>query len=688
MTSWQASLAFLAIVFVLLVVFFLVTLQKEKGRRRDESIVQKYFGKRINQHRVNVLYQRSYLQFQRIPGLRTYVFKIRKRLELLHAFDEYSLRRQAMQITFATLGISCLLVIALLFLYQSLFMLLSVLMGILVLNGMLIDTFVNRVEDKLFKKAVIFFEDNRNFYQETRNIETSLYQSIEIAPPAIDRQAKRIYDVLTSKDSQLEMDKYYDVAPNRFLKLFASYAFLVFEYGDRIVEKKSLYLHALAELIRDTNMEIMRRDKLTYRLKGLTTIAVVPILFIGVLESWATSKFPIMADYYNSRMGFVSLISIFLIVLCAYVGLRKMLDNDESRYVAKSKKIQWEKHVANLPLIKTIVQRLTPKKHKRQHFQLTKLIRDANSPLLLEWLTVRRLLLSCLTFVLGVSIFWYLHVLTVNNALHNPFFGSGFFGNITAEQEQRMIEQTEFDRQILQEIKQSQEQVTPETIIAKLEETSEGNQSQLSLMINAERILEKYNILKTEYFKWWELLVTLVLTYLAYQAPVMVLWIQKKIRETEMQTEVDQLHNIISVLAEFERIDVEVILEWMERFSIIFQDPIKKCLNAYSAGQYEALDQLEQDVSFEPFRRIVQKLKHAVEKISVKNAFDDLEMTKQQNAQQREERFNRSIEQKSSWGLLLGFAPMGYIVLIYLVLPMLYLSSVQMSSSMQNLQGL
>lgn len=688
MNPWGISLLLLAGAAASLIAFMIVTLRRERGVRRDVSLFQKYFGRRVNLHRLNVFFQKSYVHVMRIPGLRRYVLKIRRRLELLQAFDEYSLRRQTMQITFSVLSVSCLLIIGLLLLTESLLMIFFILLGALFLNGLLIDTFITRVENNLLRKSIIFFEDNRNFFQETRNVEDALFQAVEIAPHAIDRQAKRIHEVLTAQDNQLEMEKYYEVAPNKFLKLFASYAFIVHQFGDRIVEKKSVYLHALSELIKDTNLEISRREKLSYRLKGLSTIAVAPVLFIETIESWATNNFPIMMEYYESRIGVLTLVSIFLVIVGCYVGIRKLLENEENRYIAKVKRWKWEQRLYQIPVFRQLVDRLTPRRFTRKHFTLTKLIKDANSPLTLEWLTVRRILMALAAFIFSVGMFMYLHTITINNALFNPFQGFGFFGGLTEEDYDRAKEITQFDRMVIEDLKQSKETVTLDTVIDKLREDNSQVHTDLSVLQTAHRIYEKYLLIQDEFFKWWELLISLVTAYFSYHIPVMILYLQKRIRAMDMQNEVNQMHSILSVLIHFERMDVETILEWLSRFSLIFKEPIHRCLITYQSGPYEALEQLEMNVSYEPFQRIVQKLKLAVERITISEAFDDLEMTRLQNLQEREEQFMRSVENKSMIGMALGFTPMFYIVFMYLVIPMLYLSSVQMQESLIQIQNL
>lgn len=56
-----------------------------------------------------------------------------------------------------------------------------------------------------------------------------------------------------------------------------------------------------------------------------------------------------------------------------------------------------------------------------------------------------------------------------------------------------------------------------------------------------------------------------------------------------------------------------------------FKEPINKCLNNYESGAYEALENLKEDVSYKDLIRIIEGLQAAVEKISIKDAFDELE---------------------------------------------------------------
>ncbi len=75
-----------------------------------------------------------------------------------------------------------------------------------------------------------------------------------------------------------------------------------------------------------------------------------------------------------------------------------------------------------------------------------------------------------------------------------------------------------------------------------------------------------------------------------------------------------EYQTIILMLMKIERVNVEMILEWLERYSNIFREPISKCLNNYESGAWEALEQLKDEIAFPQLEQIIESLQAAVEK--------------------------------------------------------------------------
>uniref|UniRef100_A0A8R1IP44 Uncharacterized protein n=2 Tax=cellular organisms TaxID=131567 RepID=A0A8R1IP44_CAEJA len=276
------------------------------------------------------------------------------------------------------------------------------------------------------------------------------------------------------------------------------------------------------------------------------------------------------------------------------------------------------------------------------------------------------------------SSFIYMHSLTVHNVLNTPIKSEVMFGKLSQEELAKANKTTEFDRKIINQLKGVKQNLRDRVALAIQKEMPDADDKMVASTSN--RIIEKTIVISNEYLKWWELLIAIGLGLVGYYVPVWILMFQKKIRAMEMQNEVEQFHTIISMLSEIERVSVETILEWMERFSSVFKEPLQKCLLHYDSGPEDSLEQLKEDVPFIPFVRTIERLQVAVEKIPINEAFDDLETDRAFNFEQRKQDYEKIIDTKKEWGQMLGFAPMYALVFLYLVFPLVYMSIEQMGS--------
>ena len=155
-----------------------------------------------------------------------------------------------------------------------------------------------------------------------------------------------------------------------------------------------------------------------------------------------------------------------------------------------------------------------------------------------------------------------------------------------------------------------------------------------------------------------------------------------------MENEVMEYQTIILMLMKIERVNVEMILEWLERYSNIFREPITRCLNNYEAGAWEALEQLKDEITFPQLVRIVESLQAAVEKIPIREAFDELDNERDYYQAKRAESNERLIKRKGMIGKIVGFAPMVGLFVGYLIVPLVAIGLTSMTSSFSSVQGM
>lgn len=203
-----------------------------------------------------------------------------------------------------------------------------------------------------------------------------------------------------------------------------------------------------------------------------------------------------------------------------------------------------------------------------------------------------------------------------------------------------------------------------------------------------ERIVKKLKIINSENLQWFEVLLSFAFMVVAYMLPIWILFFQVKMRQLEMEDEVMQFQTIILMLMKIERVDVEIILEWLERYANIFKAPITKCLNNYESGAWEALEEMKEEVSYMQLIRIIESLQAAVEKIPIKEAFDELDSERDYYQAKRKETNDRLISRKGMIGKAIGFAPMVSMFVLYLIIPLVFIGLTAMSNSFKTMTSM
>ena len=649
-------------------------------------------GTREKNFSMEVLYQKLYVRYTKIPFVKRYILKIRRRLEIINIDDEYLTRRQAAEILTRAIAIIIPLTIVIIWLTHENYLLMSFLLIFeIFMADTLINGMVDKIDNKLLKEQINFFSEIRHAYHEYNMVEEAIYQvaqddeNIEMS-----RQAEKIYDVLISDDPEGELEKYYDIAPNPYLKEFAGVSYLTKGFGDRKVNGASLYLKNLNNITQEMQLEILKRDKLDYVFQSLSLISIVPILFMEPLKNWAVSQFSFTASFYEGKGGMIVQILILVLTIICYFLTRKLKDNGSVNLSAKDTENPWQAKLYRNPIIKKFVDLFIPKPGTKEYRNLQKDMKDAASKDKMEWIYINRLLLGIVTFIATIIIVMQLHALVIRNVYTDPTANFDIIGQMSEKDVASAMEITNSDNKYIEHFKADPE-VTTDDIAAEMEkgriDDFYENADDDEIQVAAERVLDKIKLVNSENMQWFELIIAMVLAVVAYNMPIWMLKFQAKMRQLEMEDEVMQFQTIILMLMKIERVNVEIILEWLERYANIFKEPISKCVNNYESGPWEALEQLKEDVSFQQFIRIVESLQAAVEKIPIADAFDELDTERDYYQAKRKESNERLISRKGMIRRAIGFAPMIVIFVGYLIIPLVFIGLTSMSTSMAGMQS-
>ncbi len=633
---------------------------------------------------------RSYALAVKIPLLRHEVMKVRQRLSLLHRYDEFSLRRATMKF-----------VILLALLFGSAFGLLtawnpglvfavSLLLAIAVIQGNLLDGYVNRLEQKLLEQMLDWFTAVRHAFHRHGMVEDSIQESIDQVPAEIGIHAEMLYAALTDSKPDEALDKYYETAPNRFLKVFAGISRLVMEFGDRKTERRSLYLRGISGLAEEIQLELIRRKKLDYLLQGLNIIALVPFFFTKPIEWWARMNFPLMNQFYLSKLGLVVKIGIFVVILLCYVLLQKLKgDRVMPPYRAgQSRRLPWEVQLQRLSFVRKLGGIFTPSSSTAAYSRLEQLLKDNNHHLNVGQFQIRRIAVFGICTLLATGSLFYMHGQSRGWIMREPPANTVFFGTMSEEDSRTAAKEAKQDRQIMLKLGMKAELESKEIAEAVATGWSAvgGKPDEKQLAAITQRILDKMDRWNQEYMKWWELLLSVLAGCAGYFTPLWVLKFQRRMRLMDMRHEVYQFQTMISILRELERISVEEILDWLHNYAVIFKAPLQKCLLHYGHGGEDALREMKEEAVLDEFRQLCDKLLLAAEKITIRDAFDELESDMSYQFERRRLDYEKSLDVKAGWGRMLGFCPMYCLIFAYLVIPLIWMSFQQMDIYFKQIQ--
>ena len=663
-------------------------LQKKMQKSEYKKLQKLQQGTRSSTFSSEVMYQKLYIFYVKIPFIKRYILKLRRRLEILNIDDEYRTRRDSAKIITKALAIILPLVIFTIVLTKSNYLLMFILLIFeLFMVDILIEGSVDKKDDALLEQQIDFFSEIRHAYHEVNMVEEAIYQVSQDDEKEVSRQGEKIYEILIADDSETELEKYYDVAPNNFLKEFAGLSYLTKEFGDRKIDGASLYLKNVDNITQEMQIEILKRDKLNYVFRSLSLISIAPVLLLEPLKNWAVSNFSFVKNWYYGKSGAIVQIIILLITVISYVLVRKLKDNGSVNTKTKNTQNPWQQKLYKNKFIKKVVDLFIPKDGTKEYKKVKDLLKDSASPLKIEWVYVNRICLAIVTFIISIFAFMYLHQVSIDYVYTQPTTDYNLLGGMSARQEAAAMETTKIHNVFLDMFRGKLDTTQKDIEKAMIKSKYYKDASDADIESNAKKIYEKLQTVNSEYLKWFELLLALTFSILGYMSQIWILMFQVKMRQLEMEDEVMQFQTIILMLMRIERINVEMILEWLERYSNIFRSSITKCVNNYEAGAWEALEEMKNEISYMPLIRLVESMQAAVEKIPIKDAFDELDSEREYYRDKRKESNERLIKRKGMIGKVIGFAPMVCLFVGYLIIPLVFIGLTSMSTTMGSMSS-
>lgn len=530
------------------------------------------------------------------------------------------------------------------------------------------------------KQFLVFIQKVKQAYFVHGMIEEAIYDALYDMNGEVLKEGEKMYDVLC--DGREEYRKQYmEEQKNPFIKLFLALCYLEMQYGES--REKTVFFDCIQLLKQDVTQEIRKREKIIELFSGLLFLILFPALFLKAVEQWGVSNIPELERYYRGTFGVVAIFCFFFVLFGIYwlVGeLRYHLHSSDNR----RKKEGWLKELekeARVSWAFHIWEKRWKERYEKGRFELQNL-EIANTP---EHLFIKKILCGCSCYLLFcIMIFVYLFA-----GRQEALESKRLYHKETMVQNQLTKEQW-FAGVSLYEQEYKKEEIVPIQEIEKKLYQLYGKKEELPAKLGALQVEENIKTYHTYHFQMYYLLVGIVFFVLGWYVPNWIL--RYEYTKTKQKEEEEFIHfqTILIFLSKVKQMDLIEVIEWLEEGSGIYQERLIRCLLSIFSGEEKAFLELKRlysdnEILKEQFVMIVDSLTLS-DQIGLERAFEDFYLYRKNEQERKKELDEIQVKKDAMIAQMLAFTPLSYVIGVYLILPFLLESMIQLSGFLNQMQ--
>ena len=512
--------------------------------------------------------------------------------------------------------------------------------AILIVNAEIVCRIAKRHEIKVLIEMEKMLAETVHYYYVEYRIDDAIHRAREHLSPDMKVAIDQIYLLLLSRDREESLREYYDNIPNKYLRAFVSQCIGIMEYGDRIIDEKSLFVRNLENLQREVDIEIHKLQRLNMEFMGVIVCVISPIFCIDITKQFAISLKASMVDFYYGREGFLLDVGLLLVISCIYVIMRKSAEYTSFHLSSH----RWLFHIDRIGFIHRAMDNYCDKNASKQE-RLQRELRNSGSNIGARHFVLGSFIIAITVFMLSVGITFYINKSSKNRLLTVKPHEIESLGTIAkVRQYESMINTIEaYSRKYINNSNLLPKDKEELKKIFKVDGLIHNQKIADAL---AEDILKRVREYKSQYvISFVDLFICLCISIIAYYLPKAILKYSSSVSKNAMEDEVNQFNALIGMIMYNEAMTVKEILKEMESFAMVFKQSLRMCIDDYSSGDFEALKELKEREPYEPFRRIVDNLIRCDDMPIVK-AFSEIEVDRDGYMSKRKLANEKSIKKR------------------------------------------
>lgn len=657
----------------------------KQSKRAQEATKISFLKKAYSKLATNFLTQKSVRSiYTQLSNLSVY-----KRDELYNLTTKYF---------FMSWGASTILILVSVLMFDDFITVLMCVAFSVLLNRTIIDKQLDNNYFKVLESTSKALGSIRQEYMRTGSVVEAINEA-EIED-ILKRPFDELYSILTSTDAELRLQEFYAATPFRTLQTLVGICYNINNQGDtKNVNGESNFVQALTILSTDVNAEITKITMQKKKFGKIEYLPFLPIIAIGFIESYFTGIMPGTAIIYGGPIGYICrTLTIVASIVCYTVisGINRNVpvkENDENEWVFMFlSKPKWKSFIHNI------------KAKNKKAYYLQNRLKNALSRQTIESLYTKKVVYSVVVSI--VSLLTVFSVISLggefikNSTQQLSLVATNEMEKYSKESileldnkyfEQRLALQPE--KTLSNEIsmivtkvqkllglipkgsmleKEEQYPNLNEAAIKSLVQSYMPGLTDLQVIDQIKRLDDKFTTVMNTQFHWWLIWVCFLFGFIGWKVPDVQLKIRRIMVKTEAEDDFLQLQTLISIFMTTDMDTLDTLYE-MAQHSRVHKEMLTYCYHSFPANPELELSRLQAKTPLTEFKRFIGKLKLTINDLSLSEAFSDLIIEREQIMRIRELTINATIDKKRGLCGPLSLAPLGFMVVGELLIPLGYL---------------
>lgn len=673
--GFNAILPYLILGFGIIFIITLLVMVYQNYRERQLWNKSGYSKKRtIDKFNIS-----CYRFLKNFPITRGYIEKISYRYRFISPCDTKLIAKNTLLTCLLSWSLCFLTFIFLYVMNPRLISLIYLGVAIVLINNDIIGRITKRFEITVLEdtqKMISICE--HNYYIDYR-VDDALYRAMEGLSPSMKVAAQQIYELLLSDDKEDALREYYENIPNKYLRAFVSQCVSIMERGDQKIDGKFMFIKNLEYIYREIDIEIDKLQKLNMEFMGVIFCVIAPIFCIDVAKQFAIDLKESMESFFYGKEGFMIDLALLLLISCIYVIMRK-----SAEYVTfYQPRHRWLHFIDKRKPIKKAMDNYCDKNASRLE-RLKKELRNNGNSINPRHFILRSFLFAAITFVFSIGIMIYLHEVSKEQLMSIDKAEVELL--TSAANDSQYESMTEVIHTYTNKYVKNPNKLpkTTEDMVVVLEKDGAFYNKVINEAL-ATDIMRRVHAYQKEYFSFIDLFMSLFISSMAYYIPYILLKYNSAVSRDAMVDEVNRFIAVICMMMHDKSVTVKQILEEMESFAVVFKQSLRICINDYGSGDIQALNELIERESYEPFTRIIDNLIRCDE-MPISEAFHEADIEREGYMARRKLANEKSIRKRVRRAYMLAALPF-FLLFVYIFLPTLISSMNEIQTMMEALDS-